>query len=243
MRLYGKVNSIINHILSESYISRFYNEEYKVYENKKITEHIVLIIKRLKSVYKNTKQIESLISYLLINIDLPSRKIISSEFDVPDRLSYVKEKTESYNNAARYPYAWSFWIEKFSSEKELLKFLDHALIYDELKEHPEILISFYSALPKEASKRKILFEAFSNIKNSTNLKYKENAIRYFSENRISTQLVNESSGFKEPMFKVEKSFYEENLKKEKAILYSIFKLSSLGLFEDDFLLFIYASRI
>ena len=243
MNLYGKVNSLINQILSESYISRFYNEEYSISENSKVTDITIAIIKKLKKRYKNKKQIESLISYIFINIDLPSRDKISDEFSVPDRLSFVKEKTESYNNAARYPYAWSFWIEKYSSEKELLKFLDHALIYNELKTNPMLVESFYSALPKEDHKRAALFEAFQKLMKSTDKKHQESAIRYFSENRIAAQLINEKIGYKDPIFKVEKNFYENNLKDNKATLYSIFKLTALGLFEDDFLLYIYASRL
>ena len=117
------------------------------------------------------------------------------------------------------------------------------MIYSELKEHPELIISFYSALPKEIEKREVLFNAFQKLMKSKSLKDQEIAIRYFSENRIANQIVNEKIGYEEPIFKVEKSFYQKNLKQKKAILYSIFKLVALGLFEDEFLLYIYASRI
>jgi hypothetical protein len=243
LKLKGKVSSLISSIVKQDYLLFFYDEEFSRTDETKWNEMIISILEHLSERSLNKAEFETLTAYLLINTDEKVRKKISSLFDVPNRLSYVRERTLSFNNAARFPYAWSFWIEKYSSEKELLSYMDRALIYDRLKTEPSLLLNFYSSFPLKKNKREIMFNAFKELSKSTESKDREVILRLLSESKISALLKNKRKVISKPLFQLERSFYRENISKQKAVLYSIYRLLKLGLFQDEFLLYIYASRL
>jgi hypothetical protein len=243
MGLKGKVSSLLSSIVNNDYLTQFYMEEYSHKNKSKINELVLHVLENLYEKTGSKARFETLVAYLLINADEELRKSLSSKFDVPDRLSYVREKTLSFNNAARFPYAWAHWIEKYSSEKELLLYMDKALIYDRIKINPLLLINFYSTFPLETRKRNEILKAFRVIFNSTKEVEKEVSIRLLSENKMASVLKRKINGKLKPLFQIEKKFYTENLHNNKATLYSIYRLLKLGLFESEFLLHIYASRL
>jgi hypothetical protein len=243
LNLQGKVNSIINSILSTEFSDQFFLEEYSLSENRELSRSTFDVLKELKDNYGNQLQFDSLVAYLSIHLDPYLKDMFNDEFSIPDRLSFVQEKTQSFNNAKRFPFAWTHWIEKYSSEKELLKFMDQALIYERLDGNPELLTGFYSSFPKEESKRNKLGEAFKTLKKSTNLVLKEKAIRSLENEAFFNYLVTKKMTPLNALFVEKKKIYSLSLKNNTAILYSIFNLLRLGNFEDKYLIYLYASRL
>lgn len=241
--LQGKVNSVITSILSAEFSDQFFLEEYSLFENRELSRSTLEILEELKDNYGNSLQFDSLVAYLSIHLDPYLKELLSEEFTIPDRLSYVQEKTQSFNNAKRFPFAWTHWIEKYSSEKELLKFMDQALIYERLGSDPKLLTGFHSSFPKEEDKRLILGVAFKYLRQSSKLILKEKAIRTLENEAFYNYLITKKITPINALFIEKKKIYSENLKNETAILYSIFNLLRLGNFEDNYLIYLYASRL
>ncbi len=243
LNLQGKVNSIITSILSTEYSDHFYAEEYSLQLNRKLSLLTFEILEELKENYNNTLQFDSLTAYLSIHLEEYLRDLITEEFTIPNRLSYVKEKTQSFNNAKRFPFAWTFWIEKYSSEKELLKFMDEALAYERLTSEQNLLTTFYSAFPKEEAKRQKLSDALKVLRQSKELVRRERAVRSLENEAFYNYLISKGEVDLKALFVERKNIYNQSLKDEKAILYSIFNLLKLGKFEDEYLIYLYASRL
>ena len=184
LKLYGKVNSLINGILSVDSIEQFYFEEYSKSHDNNVTDQTIRTLLSLNEDYPNKEQLITFFSYLAINLDPKIQVKMKKYFDLPDRLSFVREQTKSFSNAGIYPLAWSFWIEKYSSEVELLKFLEKNQVFDKLKDNRILLGSLFSAFPTRKEFRKQVLEAFNLLEKSKSLAENDLALRLEKNERI-----------------------------------------------------------
>ena len=243
MGLNGKANSLINSILKQdSYNSRVKLNFNKEFESKYL-EVLEKILSHLSSKYPSQQKLETLIAYLSVGASEELQETLGEDYDIPNRLSDVKERTKSFNNSQRFPYAWSFWIEKYSSEVELLSFLDKGLIYEKLQKSPGLITNLYSSFPKDKEKRGVIIKAFEKLKNEKNFYAKDQAIRIYSNEKLVNYLKKEKMSFEKPLFSVKKKHYQRGFDNGDATLYSIFNLIRLGIFKDEFLEALYASRL
>ncbi len=241
--LNGKVNSLINSILNKDiYLTSIESVYNRSLEGKSL-EVLEEILEYLKNKYTSHKKMDTLVAYLSIGASDKFKDVLGEDYDIPNRLSDVRERTKSFNNSQRFPYAWSFWIEKYSSETELLSFLGKGLIYEKLKKNPGLITNFYSSFPKEANKREDLLSAFNKLKKQNTFNSIDQAVRIYSNQKFANYLKNNKSGFGKPLFFIEKKHYLDGLKRGNAPLYSIFNLLRLGIYQDDFLHVLNASGL
>lgn len=234
LKLNGKVESVINSVIKNEYISDFFYSEGTYIDQEKTSKRIIDILLKLEDHFDDKRLVETFISYIAYGISTELRKELVSEFDIPNKLSYVQERVKSVNYAIMYPFVWTPWIEKYSSSVELQIYLNKTQIYEYLKDGElKYLSSFRSSFPMEKHKRELILKSYkrllkSNIPYLSDIKFRihqnEGFQKYLIKNKISTK----------PVFVEMKKFYRSQIKKNESISYGLYNLLKIGDIKDEY---------
>jgi len=235
MNAYGKIESLIESIITKDYHFSFFIQEHNLNYAKELNQKIVKMLNRLYSVSEDKQLIETLVAYLLIKASENLRELILDDFEAPNRLSYVRSRIKSLNYGQKYPFVWIPWIEKFSSYVELEKYLISSKVLGELsKQKIDVFALFQSYVPKDKSIRKALLSRYQKLASSKLFYHQDLKYRVWDNPNFSKLLLKELSGVAKPLFIKKRRFYKNMLDSNKAIMYSTFSLFKLGDIEKDY---------
>jgi hypothetical protein len=242
LEFHGKVESLINSIVTKDYIESFFLEYHIDLLSDEVNEKIVDMLIEIKEKIKDKQLFESLISSISYGLNENLRDLVIDEFDIPNKLSYVQEKIKSVHYGTRLPFVWSHWIEKFSSTEELSIYLERGKIYKRVSSDPRYLATLISFFPKDKEKRDILISKYVEIKKSENPYLEDLSLRLILNNDFSNELINRKIKFNKPIFIQKRNFYRKLLKQNKAILYSVYNLLKIGDIKKEYLIYALAVK-
>ncbi len=230
----GKVDSIINSIIKEEYINDFFRSEGMYTKQEEISKKVIKILKNIHEKFDDNKLFEILVSYLSYGVSPELRDLIVSEFDIPNKLSYVQDRVKSVNYAFMYPFVWTPWIEKYSSSVELELFLNKTNLYSYLKDGEyKYLSALRSSFPKTQQKRKVILNAYNNILKTKSpylmdVKFRihknEDFIKYLIKEKVSTK----------PIFIEMRKFYRSEINKNSHLSYALYNLFMIGDLREEY---------
>lgn len=230
----GKVDSIINSIIKNEYISDFFEIEGMYRNEEEISILVIDILKNLKEKFDDQRLVETLIAYLSYGADQNLRNLFLNDFDIPNKLSYVQERVKSVNYAFMYPFVWTPWIEKYSSSAELEIFLNKTDLYKFL-DNGEIkyLSSLRSYFPKNKEKRKIILKAYKSLLNTKDPYLKDVKFRLHRNEEFSKFLIKHKISSR-PIFVEMRKFYREQISKNENLSYGLYNLIKIGDLREEY---------
>jgi hypothetical protein len=242
LEFFGKVESIINSIISGEYIESFFIENHSDLISGDVNTNILKMLIAIKEDIQDQKLFDSLLFSISFNVNESLRDLIVNEFDIPNKLSFVQQRIKSVHYGTRLPFVWSNWIEKFSSTEELKMYLEKGDVYQQISKDPKYLSVLLSYFPKEKNKREVLISSYLKIKDSINPYLKDLSLRLMMNDQFSNELTNRKFKTKKPFFIQKRNFYRQLLQENKAILYSAYNLIKIGDIKRDYLISILAVK-
>lgn len=230
----GKVDSIINTIIKDEYIHDFFRSEGMYKKQEEVSKKVIAILKNIQAKFDDKRLFETLISYLSYGVDSDLRDLITNEFDIPNKLSYVQERVKSVNYAIMYPFVWTPWIEKYSSSVELDSYLNKTNLYSYLKEGKfKYLSTLRSSFPKSKEKREVILYAYKNILKEKDPYLKDVKFRIHKNEDFIKYLIKEKVSTKPIFIEMRKSFRSQ-VKENRHLAYALYNLFAIGDFREEY---------
>lgn len=242
LQFHGKVESLINSIITKDYVESFFVGDHIDFISDEVNEKIIDMLIEIQENIKDKQLFETLISSISFGVGESLREFIIEEFNIPNKLSYVQTRIKSVYYGTRLPFVWSNWIEKFSSTEELKIYLEKGDIYKRVLSNPKYLATLMSFFPKENKKRKVLVLNYLKIQKSKDLYLKDLSLRLMLNKDFANELINKKIKFKKPTFIQKRNFYKKLLKENKAILYSVYNLLKIGDVKQEYLIYALAVK-
>ena len=233
LRLNGKVENLIRNVLSKDFWEDFFLIE-PLLDNEMVERVTLDILVNLKEKFDDQKLLETLVAYISYEASLNFRDKLKDEFDLPDRLSYIQERIQSYNYSLSFPFVWGAWIEKYSSKSELARFLEKTQLYTQLKQNRlKSLGMLRSYFPLDKDKRELIVTAYEKLKRIKDSSLVDLRFRLDENEQLKKYLMKKNIETK-PMFLEKRKFYRNELEEYKMFNYSIYNLLKLGDLNQDY---------
>jgi hypothetical protein len=232
----GKVESILNSILQTEFLYDFYQSNHMYRLSKQVEDEVLMILKNIKELFDDKKLVDVLIAHLSFGIDQKLRSKIVKDFDVPNKLSYVQDNIRSVNYALRYPFVWSVWIEKYSSQVELEKYINKTPLFNFLEKGKyQYLGALRSSFTTDKSKREIILRSYKQLR-KTKDPYLKDVMFRLDENEDFVKFIIRNEVNRKPIFLEKKNFFRTQVKDEVALLYTLYQLYKLGDIKEEYLI-------
>lgn len=233
LELNGKVESLIRSILNTEYIEEFFELE-PLLKEELVQNFIIEVLLKLKEKYDDQNLVETLVSYLSFGISQDFRSKLKDEFEIPDRLSYIQEKINSYNYALKFPFAWGLWIEKYSSRQELAKYMEKTMLYEQLaQKKTRYLGALRSYFPLDRKHRKSILEAYRQLQKSSN-SFEQDLFFRLEDNQSFSQYLIKNKVKTKPIFVERRKFFKKQILENNNLMYSLYNLLKLGDLKEEY---------
>lgn len=233
LELNGKVESLIRSILNTEYMEEFFELE-PILKEQLVQNFIIDVLLKLKEKYDDQNLVETLVTYLSYGVSQDFRSKLKDEFEIPDRLSYIQNKIQSYNYALKFPFAWGLWIEKYSSRQELAKYMEKTMLYEQLAQNKiRYLGALRSYFPLDKELRKSILTAYRQLQKTSN-KFEQDLLFRLEDNQSFSQYLIKNKVKTKPIFVERRKFFKKQILENNNLMYSLYNLLKLGDLKEEY---------